>query len=110
LDEARRVARSAEKRFVRAEDGLVQGWGKLGVKLVEGFAELARVDGADGHWKDVLGRAVSALHRQRNAQGWYGLDWHKGPPAAGAVVRLIDQAAAARAYWVAAERGVAVSD
>jgi hypothetical protein len=53
---------------------------------------------------------VSALHRQRTARGWYALDWHTGPPAEGAVVRLIDQAAAARAYWVAAEAGVGVKE
>jgi rhamnogalacturonyl hydrolase YesR len=111
LNEARRVAGAAEKRFVRGEDGIVTGWGKLGVKLIEGFLELASVDeeGA-GHWREVVGRAVSALHHQKNAQGWYGLDWHKGPPAPGAVVRLIDQAAVARAYWVAAEAKVEVKE
>jgi rhamnogalacturonyl hydrolase YesR len=111
LDEARRVAGSAEKRFVRGEDGIVTGWGKLGVKLIEGFLELASVDEEGGaHWKEVVGRAVSALHHQKNAQGWYGLDWHKGPPAEGAVVRLIDQGAVARAYWVAAEAKVEVKE
>jgi len=80
------------------------------VKLIDGFVELASVDEEGGaHWKEVVGRAVSALHRQRSAEGWYALDWHKGPPAEGAVARLIDQAAASRAYWVAAEARVEVT-
>jgi len=108
LDEARRVATAAEKRFVK-DGGIIEGWGKLAVKLLEGFIDLAQVDDEPApaaHWKDVASRAVTALHHHRGEEGWYALDWHKDPPAKGAVARLIDQSAAAQAYWYAAEHGI----
>ena len=113
LDEARRVAAAAEKRFVK-DGGVIEGWGKLAVKLLEGFVDLARTDddvAQAAHWKDVAGRAVTALHHHRGEDGWYALDWHKDAPAKGASARLIDQSAAARAYWYAAEHEItAVKD
>jgi predicted alpha-1,6-mannanase (GH76 family) len=108
LDEARRVAAAAEKRFVN-QSGIIEGWGKLAVKLLEGFIDLAQVEddpAQAAHWKEVASRAVTALHHHRGEEGWYGLDWDKDPPAKGAVARLIDQSAAARAYWYAAEHGI----
>lgn len=110
LEEARRVAAAAEKRFVK-EDGIISGWGKLAAKLLEGWIDLAQVEddpAQAAHWKDVASRAVTALHANRSAEGWYALDWDKEPLAKGAVARLIDQSAAARAYWYAAEHGIAV--
>jgi DUF1680 family protein len=105
LDEARRVARAAERRFVRAEDGVITGSGKLGVKLVEAFLELYEVD-HDEHWRQVVGRCLASVRGHRNAAGWYPQDWQSGPPAGDRPVRLIDQSAPARAFWVAAEHGV----
>jgi rhamnogalacturonyl hydrolase YesR len=108
LDEARRVAAAAEKRFVK-ESGIIEGWGKLAVKLLEGFIDLAEVEddpARAAHWREVAGRAVSALHEKRSEEGWYALDWSKEPLTKGAVARLIDQSAAAQAYWYAAEHGI----
>ena len=103
LDEARRIARSAEARFVN-EDGVITGPGKLGVKLIEAFLTLSETDG-DAHWRHVVRRCLSTLHRHRNEAGWYPQNWEAEPPPAERPVRLIDQAAPARAYWVAAEHG-----
>lgn len=105
LDEADRIAHAAEDRFVRKEDGIIPGPGKLGVKLIEAFVELADVD-HDEHWKQVVGRCLKALESHRNAEGWYPAEWQKPLPAVDQPVRLIDQSAVARAYWVAAEHGV----
>jgi rhamnogalacturonyl hydrolase YesR len=108
LDEARRVAAAAEKRFVK-EGGIIEGWGKLAVKLLEAFIDLSQIDddpAQAAHRKLVASRAVTALHHHRAEDGYYALDWHKDPPAKGAVARLIDQSAAARAYWYAAEHGM----
>jgi uncharacterized protein YyaL (SSP411 family) len=107
LDEAQRIAHAAEKRFVRPADGIITGWGKLGVKLVEAFLDLYETD-HDDHWRQVVGRCLAALHQHRNAEGWYPLNWEADPPAADKPVRLIDQSAPARAYWIAAEHGVQV--
>jgi uncharacterized protein YyaL (SSP411 family) len=108
LDEAQRVARAAEGRFVRSSDGVIRGSGKLGVKLVEGFLELYEVD-RDEHWRQVVGKCLGALHRRRNADGWYAQDWQAGL-SGGRPVRLIDQSAAARAYWLGAEHGVTIAN
>lgn len=107
LDEAHRVARAAEERFVRKEDGLLTGAGKLGVKLVEAFLDLADTD-HDDHWRQVVARCLTALHTRRNAAGFYPTNWPADPPPPDRPVRLIDQAAPARAYWIAAEHGVDV--
>jgi hypothetical protein len=107
LDEAQRISHAAEKRFVRESDGLITGWGKLGVKLVEAFLELYETD-HDDHWRQIVGRCIAALHQHCNANGWYPLNWEADPPPLDKPVRLIDQSAPARAYWIAAEHGVQV--
>jgi uncharacterized protein YyaL (SSP411 family) len=105
LDEAERVAKAAEARFARPADGIITGAGKLGVKLVEAFLELYETDHNE-HWRQVVGRCVASLHEHRNAKGWYPQDWQREAPPVDGPVRLIDQAAPARAYWLAAEHGV----
>lgn len=105
LDEAERIAHAAEKRFVREQDGIITGSGKLGVKLVEAYLVLYETDHVD-HWRQLVGRCLSAVRQHRNAAGWYAQDWQAPPLAAGKPVRLIDQSAPARAYWIAAEHGV----
>jgi uncharacterized protein YyaL (SSP411 family) len=107
LDDAHRVAAASEKKFVRESDGIITGSGKLGVKLVEAFLELADTDHND-HWRQVVGRCLTSLREHRNEAGWYPQDWQSPPPPASKPVRLIDQSAPARAYWVAAEHGVEV--
>ena len=107
LDEAERIAKAAEGRFVRPSDGIITGAGKLGVKLVEAYLALAEIDHND-HWKQVVGRCLSSLHNHRNAQGWYPQNWQSEAPPADGAVRLIDQSAVARAFWIAAQRGVQV--
>ena len=107
LEEAQRVGRAAERRFVRQGDGIILGAGKLGVKLVEAFLELYKVDG-DEHWRAAVGRCLVTLRQKRNADGWYAQDWRRGEAGADGPMRLIDQAAPARAYWVAAAHGVEV--
>jgi rhamnogalacturonyl hydrolase YesR len=107
LDEAERVAQASEKRFVRSSDGIIGGAGKLGVKLVEAFLELYEIDHND-HWRQVIGRCLTSLHEHRNQNGWYPQDWDRSPPPLDRLVRLIDQAAPARAYWIAVMHGVQV--
>lgn len=105
LDEAQRVAHACEKRFVRSKDGIISGAGKLGVKLIEAFLQLADTD-HDQHWREVVGRCLKSLREHQNDVGWYPAEWQKPPPTAGEPVRLIDQSAPARAYWLAAEHGI----
>jgi uncharacterized protein YyaL (SSP411 family) len=108
LDEAHRIAASAEKRFIRARDGVFTGSGKLAVKLVEAYLEMYETD-HDEHWRQLVGRCLAALHDHRNEAGWYAQDWQADPLPADKPVRLIDQSAPARAYWLAAEHGVRIA-
>lgn len=107
LDEAERIAHAAENRFVGKSDGLIGGWGKLNVKLIEGFLSLQEID-RDPHWLQLVSKCLAVLHTHQNADGWYTLEWAAPPPDLRQVVRLIDQSAPARAYWIAAEHGVVV--
>jgi len=107
LDEAERIAHASEGRFIRKSDGLIGGWGKLNVKLIEGFLSLQEVD-HDPHWLELVGKCLAVLHTHRNAAGWYTLEWDASPPDLKQPVRLIDQSAPARAYWIAAEHGVMI--
>jgi len=101
LDEAERVAQAAEKRWIRPQDGLIPGAGKLAVKLVEALLVLRQTD-HDDHWLAVVDRCLVSLGEHRDANGWYPMNWQASPPPATAPVRLIDQSAVARAYWLAA--------
>ena len=57
----------------------------------------------DPHWLDVDHRALLFLHAQvRDTNGHYGDHWDQTPAAPQTVIPLLDQASAARAYWVAA--------
>jgi mannose/cellobiose epimerase-like protein (N-acyl-D-glucosamine 2-epimerase family) len=103
LDQAKRIARSAEKQFIRSEDGIITGAGKLAVKLVEAYLDLYQVD-RDEHWRELVTKAVAALHGHQNSDGLYPQDWNAAPLKAGQAARLIDQAAPARAYWLLAAK------
>ena len=105
LDEARRVAKASEKRFVRTEDGIIAGAGKLGVKLLEAYIDLYETD-HDDHWKAVVTRCLISMHSHRSEAGWYPTALEDVPPPASKPVRLIDQAAPARAFWFAAAHGI----
>jgi uncharacterized protein YyaL (SSP411 family) len=105
LDEAQRIAQAAEKRFVRQKNGIIAGAGKLGVKLIEALLELYQTD-HDDHWRQVVARCLNSLRQHRDENGWYAQDWQADSPPTGKPARLIDQAAPARAYWIAAEHGV----
>jgi rhamnogalacturonyl hydrolase YesR len=107
LDEAERVASAAANRFVKPQDGIIEGWGKLAVKLVEGFAELSEVDHSV-RWKEIIGKCLTRLHQKRNAEGFYALYWDRDPLKSKATARLIDQSAVARADFIAAEHGIEV--
>ncbi len=103
LDEAERIARAAESHFIRKEDGLFVGSGKLAVKLIEAYLELYRTN-QDDHWRQLVARSLVALHDRRNGAGWYAQDWQGPLLDATKLVRLIDQASPARGYWLMGRR------
>ncbi len=104
LSNAQRIAHAAQARWVVSETGGIRDTGRFAHLLLEGFLSLQAVD-HDPHWSDLDHRALLFLHAQvRDADGHYGEHWDHPPNTARTVFPLLDQASAARAYWVAAAR------
>ena len=82
--------------------GGMRDTGRFAHLLLEGFLALHDVD-HNPHWVDVDRRAMFFLHTQvRDANGHYGDHWNQKPTTPRTDIPLLDQASAARAYWVAA--------
>ncbi len=102
LTNAQRIAHAAEARWVVGETGGIRDTGRFAHLLLEGFLSLYAVD-HDPHWLNVDRQALLFLHEQvRDAEGHYGDHWDQKPAAPRTVFQLLDQASAARAFWVAA--------
>ncbi len=102
LSDAQRIAHAAEGRWVVGTTGGIRDTGRFAHLLLEGFLALHAVD-HDPHWLDLDHRALLFLHAQvRDAEGHYGDHWDQKPLTPRTVFPLLDQASAARAYWVAA--------
>jgi len=100
LDEARRIARAAEKQWI-ADSGAISDAGKFAHLLLESFLELHERD-KDPHWHEVVTRCLVHLHdKMRNPDGRYPGRWDRNRRALRSVM-LLDQASPARIYWLAA--------
>jgi len=103
LLEAQRIARAAETHWVRTSDSLIADDSKFAHKLLEAFGRLSEYD-HDPHWKEIVFRCCRSLYEKcRDLHGWYESRWDQLNPRIVSPIRMIDQASAARAYWVAAE-------
>ena len=103
LADAQRIAHAAEAHWVVGETGGIRDTGRFAHLLLEGFLALYDED-HDEHWLDVDRRALTFLHAQvRDVNGHYGDHWDRPPEMPRRVIPLLDEASAARAYWVAAE-------
>jgi rhamnogalacturonyl hydrolase YesR len=101
-DEAERLARAAEARWVRPATGAIADGGAFAHLLSEAFLFLSERDG-NPHWRDVALRALAFLHDQaRDSDGHYGERWDAPVSAPLDRVKLLSQASAARAFLVAA--------
>ncbi len=104
LTNAQRIAHAAEARWVVGETGGIRDTGRFAHLLLEGFLSLQAVD-HNAHWTELDRRALFFLHAQvRDANGHYGEHWDHAPETPRETFPLLDQASAARAYWVAAGR------
>jgi mannose/cellobiose epimerase-like protein (N-acyl-D-glucosamine 2-epimerase family) len=105
LAEARRVARSAEGRWVDPATGGIADGGRFAHMLLESFLALHRQD-PDPRWPAIVNRALAFVHDHvRDPAGHYASRWDRPQTAALREFMLLDQASAARAYWVAAGAG-----
>ena len=102
LQEAQDSAKAAVARWVRSSDGAIVDESPMAHKLCESLVYLSATD-HDPHWRQIADGALKYLHeRCRDPNGWYGRRWDESDVAALDPVRLLDQASAARAFWVAA--------
>lgn len=100
--EAQRLARAAEAHWV-LPSGAIADEGKFAHKLAEAFLAIYELD-RDPHWLRVVSACAKSLHEEaRDRRGLYCRRWDEtGGGKANEQVRLADQAAAARLFWVAA--------
>lgn len=102
LEEAERVARAAEKFWVR-DDGAVADSGRFAHMLMESYLELYKQSG-DKHWAETVERTLTYVHDHLlEPNGRYPFTWDKKMGARREESMLLNQASPARIYWVAAE-------
>lgn len=101
LNEARRLAQAAEKRWVH-ENGSISDSGKFAHLLLESFLAV-RAEDKDPHWGEVVTRTLVYVHDTlRDKDGRYGQMWDRPSDGSRSESMLLNQASPARAYWVAA--------
>lgn len=99
LDEAERIAKAAQARWVDPATGGIKDGGPFAHHLCEAFLALNDED-RDAAWLRTVRRALDFVHGQvRDANGHYGTRWDRSAAAPLTTFSLLDQASAARAYW-----------
>jgi mannose/cellobiose epimerase-like protein (N-acyl-D-glucosamine 2-epimerase family) len=102
LDEAQRIARAAEAHWIVPETGAVKDGGKFAHMLLEALLATGRVD-RDPHWLRVVQKSAAYVHENvRDPNGRYAHRWDRPQQQALESFMLIDQASAARAFFVVA--------
>jgi mannose/cellobiose epimerase-like protein (N-acyl-D-glucosamine 2-epimerase family) len=99
LDDARRIALTAEAHWFRESDGALTDGAPFAHLLCESLLFLNRIDGDDRH-VNLVRRALAMIPEK---DGFHPGRWDERARA-GDPVRLIDQASAARAFLVAARQ------
>jgi uncharacterized protein YyaL (SSP411 family) len=101
LRAAQRIARAAIKQWIDGTTGGVKDGAPFAHMLLEA---LLRFDDSDREERQhIARRALTFVHEQtRDPNGWHAEPWDRPQHEPLTTVRLIDQASAARAYWVAA--------
>src|SRR5205085_2100202 len=76
-EEARRIARAAEAKWVVPDTGAVADGGRFAHLLLDALLELGE-ESHDPHWAAVAGRALSFLHEKgRDPNGHYPNRWDR---------------------------------
>jgi uncharacterized protein YyaL (SSP411 family) len=103
LDEAQRMALAAEAHWVDAETGAIRDAGRFAHMLLEAFLAVHAADG-DPRWLETVDRSLRFLHEEvRDPASRYPGRWDRPTEEPLRSVALIDQASAARAFYVGAE-------
>jgi mannose/cellobiose epimerase-like protein (N-acyl-D-glucosamine 2-epimerase family) len=101
LEQAQRIGRAAEGRWIDGDSGAIRDAGKFAHLLLEAFLAINEHD-HDAHWPTIVNRSLGFVHDQvRDANGRYPGRWDQPPTEPLRRYALIDQASAARAYIAA---------
>ena len=104
LADAERIAHAAEAKWVVRETGGIRDGARFSHLLLEGFLALQDED-HDPHWLALDRNALGFVHaRVRDANGHYADHWDRNVASPLTTFPLIDEASAARAFWIAAAR------
>ncbi len=99
--EAQRIAHAAIDYWIDGATGGVKNGARFAHMLVEALLRLPGTGREER--RQIVRRALQFVHKEvRDPNGWYAEPWDRPQQGALAAVQLIDQASAARAYWVAA--------
>lgn len=102
LDEAERLAKAAESRWIRPETGAIAEGGQFAHLLSEAFLALNAED-HDEHWITIVRKALAFVHdKLRDSEGRYGDHWDEPVTSRIDKAGLLSQACVARAYFMAA--------
>lgn len=102
LREARRIAAAAEEHWIR-DSGAITDSGRFAHLLLESLLELHALD-KDPRWKETVARCLRHLHAEmRDEHGRYPHRWDRRRPGPVREAVLLNQAAPARIYWLAAK-------
>jgi uncharacterized protein YyaL (SSP411 family) len=102
LAEAQRIGRSAVTHWIVPETGAVKDGGRFAHLLLESLLAVGRLD-QNPQWLDTVKSSVQfARQNVRDSNGHYAHRWDRPHPQVLESFQLIDQASAARAFFVTA--------
>lgn len=102
LAEAERVARAAEAHWVRPDTGAIDDDAAFAHLLCGAFVDLYRAT-RNQHWLEVAAKAVEFVWQKVQApNGYFGHNWATAYDRPLQKVTLLDEASAARAFWMVA--------
>jgi uncharacterized protein YyaL (SSP411 family) len=102
LTEAKRIAKSAAARWIVSDTGAIKDGGRFAHLLLEAVLALGRIE-RDPHWLGVVQHSLAFVRTKlRDPNGRYPNRWDRPPERVQRSFMLIDQASAARAYFVVA--------
>jgi len=103
LREAERIAQAAERHWVRPDTGAIDDDASFAHLLCEALVNVYQLD-HQRHWLDVAARAAEFVWKKGQApNGYFGHNWATEYREALRKITLLDEASAARAFWVLAQ-------
>lgn len=102
LEETRRLSQASVDYWIDAETGAMSDSGKFAHMLLEALLAVDKLD-ANSDWKPTVSKSLTYVHDQlRESRGRYPRRWDGRRDRDASTMTLLDQASAARAFFVLA--------